>query len=103
MRDPRRAVRAIVLAIVVAAIAVPVAHGTYDSWATSNARPAVVAPAPTIVLAPSTAANGFDWGDAAIGAGVVAGAIALLAAAGGAVVRRRHKEVLPEKSGMAPV
>jgi hypothetical protein len=90
--------------VIVAASAAPVAQATWDSAATANARQLLIAPAPRIVLAPRAGADGFDWGDAAIGAGVVAGAIALLGAAGGAfVVRRRHADVLPEQSGVAPV
>ena len=46
----------------------------------------VVAPAPTL-KAPD---NGFDWGDAAIGAGIIA-TLALLITAGGIAVRQRSQ------------
>ena len=47
-------------------------------------------PAPVQVPASSTPSNGFDYGDAAIGAGVTGGLV-LLAAAGGLTVRRRSQ------------
>ena len=49
-------------------------------------RPRVAAPAVTL-KAPS---NGFDWGDAAIGAGIAA-AVALLITAGTLAVRQRSQ------------
>ena len=45
--------------------------------------------APQAVVRITTPPNGFDWGDAGIGAGVMAG-LTLLGAAGAVTVRRRH-------------
>jgi hypothetical protein len=53
-----------------------------DAYAT-DARP---------VAAPGPASGGFDYGDAAIGAGFAVAIIALIAAGGLAVRRRRHPE-----------
>lgn len=52
--------------------------------ATRAQRP--VAPARVIAVSPS---EGFDWGDAAIGAGGAAGLVLVLAGAGTALMRRR--------------
>jgi hypothetical protein len=51
--------------------------------ATATRRP--VSPASIV----SVSADGFDWGDAAIGAGGAAGLVLVLAGAGTAVMRRR--------------
>jgi hypothetical protein len=51
-------------------------------------HPASTPSDPTSTSAATT--NGFDYGDAGVGAGVVGG-IALLAAAGGLTVRRRNQ------------
>jgi hypothetical protein len=50
--------------------------------------PINVLPQPVAVVQPSAADNGFDWGDASIGAGGLA-AVALLSLGGVATLRRR--------------
>ena len=55
-----------------------------DAHDVAAGRPVVV---PARVVA--TSSSGFDWGDAAIGAGGAAGILLVLAGAGTAVTRRR--------------
>jgi hypothetical protein len=57
--------------------------------ALAHERYGSVTPTPTIVRV-TAPGDGFDYGDAAVGAGVVGG-IALLTAAGGLTVRRRSQ------------
>jgi hypothetical protein len=90
-----------VAALAAAALIVPSASARMpaDEPASTTAYPAVVAPAsstadtPAPTVTQTIADEGFDWGDAAIGAGA-AGAVLLLTAAGAtAVGHRRHQGV----------
>jgi hypothetical protein len=67
-----------------------------DSLAPANGQSSsgsVEGPAPTPVLNPPAPVDGFDWGDAALGAGI---AMALVALGGaGVLTLRRHGTVSP--------
>jgi hypothetical protein len=109
----RRAIGALAVGVTATALAVPGAAAGYSSTGDDLAGPpsASTPPTPlenTVVVrrdgsaavpfvadvgseAPTGAAgSGFDWGDAAIGAGGALGIIALLGAAGLAIRSRRH-------------
>lgn len=66
------------------ALAAPVAHATPALDAPNHNSPA---PAAAPVAAPAPSSDGFDWGSAAIGAGSLAGLVALLST-GAAVTGR---------------
>jgi hypothetical protein len=68
------------------ALAAPVAHARPAVDAPNHNSPARVA-APVVITQP--AADGFDWGAAAIGAGGVAGLVALLSVGAGVTGRIR--------------
>lgn len=82
--------RLIVPAVAALAFGAPAAHAR--PAADPPVPPARVAPAPVTVSAPS-AAEGFDWSSAAIGAGGVAGIVVLLSA--GAAVAGRARVPSP--------
>jgi hypothetical protein len=69
-------------------------RGVYlrNSWLNENARTVWPVSTPTAVPSVVTVGDGFDWGDAAIGAGLVGGLTLL--GAGGAVAVRRHGRLI---------
>lgn len=104
MRSITRIIAAVAVALTLAAgtsIASAVefnedSHGTYVDVAPSGGQGTPAAVSPTIVRV-TPASNGFDWGDAAIGAAGGA-ALVLLLGGGLAVSQRRTHDVGP--SGM---
>jgi hypothetical protein len=72
----------------------PVASGTPQTAVFNSARPNPAAGGAHPTAAASTPSNGFDWGDAAVGAGVAA-AIAALVTAGSLGLRQRSQPRLP--------
>jgi hypothetical protein len=90
MKVSRSIARLVLIALAVVALAAPVA----------SARPAPrdATPADRVLVEPESAPvvqsidQGFDWGSAAIGAGV-AGALVLLVSFGGVNYRHRHEHV----------
>ena len=79
------------VALVTAALAVPVAHAKPFTTGAGGPDPRQISvPGPTVVVEADDS-TGFDWGAAAIGAGLAA-ALMLLAAAGVTYQRHRHQE-----------
>ena len=95
-----RLTRAVAIAAAVTALGAPTAGAMPGPELTHNPASqdasAVSAPAPLRVPGPTVVveadATGFDWGSAAIGAGVAFGVLLLGAAAGGAM---RHGHLRP--------
>jgi hypothetical protein len=76
-----------------AAISVPAASARTDVHPPNYQSAGTAAPVPTIPRSPTSSSNGFDWGDAAIGAGV---ALVLVTLGGGAfLVSRRQPRSRP--------
>jgi hypothetical protein len=71
----RRSARILAPTVAALAFAAPAAHATPAIDAPNHNSPA---PVVTPVAAPTSSSDGFDWGSAAIGAGGLAGLIALL-------------------------
>ena len=85
MRFTRRTRSAVAVALMTVAVPVAPAAGDEDFVLRRDGSKAV----PVVVPGPDGPSDGFDWGDAGIGAG--AGVAALLVAAAGAhVARSRH-------------
>jgi hypothetical protein len=68
--------------------ATPAVDSTYLQNAPSDAATAATPAAPAALAPSADSANGFDWGDALVGAGVAVGAVALLL--GAAITNRRY-------------
>jgi hypothetical protein len=94
----RRITRSLALGLAVAGLAAPTAMAVPDyPQSTPGAAPAAspAAPEPVRVAGPSVVveadeASGFDWGSAAIGAGVAAAMVLLATGAALTVVRHGH-------------
>jgi hypothetical protein len=87
MKVSHRITRLVLIGLAVLALAAPAASAT--------PAPADAQPAERVVVQPPVVQSiddGFDWGSAALGAGV-AGGIILLAAWGGMTYRHRHDHV----------
>jgi hypothetical protein len=71
------------------------AAATLTAAPAADARPTsgeqgVTPPAPPVQAAGNTAADGFDWADAGVGAGTAAGLVVLAAAAAAGLGHRRR-------------
>jgi hypothetical protein len=90
------AVTAVLLATAAPAVASPAPEGATGTTSQQPTVPVPAKPARVVLIAPA----GFDWGDAAIGAGATLGLV--LATAGGGVAlsrrRARHPTVRPVAS-----
>jgi hypothetical protein len=85
-RATKRVFAVIVVVTALGAISAPAASARFD-LNPPNSNGSAQTSAVTIQSPKTTSSNGFDWGDAAIGAGAV---FALLALGGGAVLISRR-------------
>ncbi|HEY3192677.1 MAG TPA: hypothetical protein VGJ61_07825 [Solirubrobacterales bacterium] len=85
----KRAVAVVTVLAAFAAISAPAASARFDLNPPSANEPAqTAAPASTTPAISTSSSSGFDWGDAAIGAGV---ALVLVTLGGGAVLMSRRQ------------
>jgi hypothetical protein len=83
-----RAVRGLALAVVISALAAPIASAISDEQLRPDARSNSELQATPVRVVEVEADRGFDWGDAGIGATAV---LALLAIGAGAAIATGHR------------
>jgi hypothetical protein len=89
----KKAMGLIIVVVAFAAISAPAATARVDIHPPSYSEEAqTAAPIPTTPASPPSSSAGFDWGDAAVGAGV---ALALTGLAGGVVLVSRRGRARP--------
>lgn len=77
----KRAMGLVIVLAAFAAVSAPAASARFDLNPPSVSEPAQIAPATSDTPSSTGSASGFDFGDAAIGAGVALGLVALGGAA----------------------
>ena len=84
--------RLVAVSLATAALAAPAASArpVLDPPVAPGSQPVVIEPEPARIV--QSVDEGFDWGSAAIGAGV-AGSLILLVSAGGISYRHRHEDI----------
>jgi hypothetical protein len=87
MRITRRTRLVATVALLTLAVAAPAAPAAGDEDIVLHRDGSKAAP--VVVPEPPASSDGFDWGDAGVGAGAGVGAL-LVAAAGAQFARRRH-------------
>ena len=91
MATTKTLIRRLALSACIAAVVAPTAAANYDPWAGGSDSTAQPQPAPPVVRPVIVRSTGFDWSDAAIGAGAATAFTAAIAS-GALLIRRPRTE-----------